>query len=223
MAHLDLLSDQQKPKRTRPAQRFYWRVGKRGLDLILALVLLPFLVPIIAALILMVRLCGGPGLYAHTRIGQNGRMFTCWKIRTMVRDADGRLADHLAKNPEAAEEWKLTQKLQDDPRVTALGQHLRRTSLDELPQIWNVLRGQMSLVGPRPVTPSELERYGPHKQVYLSHKPGVTGLWQVFGRDDGCYAQRLQMDLSYARQIGMWRDLSLIARTALVVIRGTGR
>lgn len=223
MAHLDLLSDQQKSKEIRPTRGFYSGIGKRMLDLSLAVVLLPFMLPTIAVLILITRMQGGPGLYAHERIGQNGKAFTCWKIRTMVPDAEAQLAKHLRTNARAATEWQRTQKLQDDPRVTALGRHLRRTSLDELPQIWNVLRGQMSLVGPRPVTAPELARYGLHSHIYLALKPGVTGLWQVTARENGCYAERLQLDQSYAQQVSFMRDLSLIARTALVVVRPTGR
>ena len=222
MAHLDLLSDRQKSNQFRLGRRIYQRIGKRTLDLGLALVLLPFLLPVIAAMILAIRLQGGPAFYAHMRVGQHGKRFTCWKIRTMVGDAEDRLANHLQTNADAAEEWQRTQKLQSDPRVTSLGRHLRRTSLDELPQIWNVLRGEMSLVGPRPVTVPELERYGPHKHIYLSLKPGVTGLWQVFGRSNGCYEQRLRMDRAYSKKVGLWQDLSLIGRTALVVTRGTG-
>ena len=156
MAHLDLLSDRQKSNQFRLGRRIYQRIGKRTLDLGLALVLLPFLLPVLAAMILAIRLQGGPAFYAHMRVGQHGKRFTCWKIRTMVGDAEDRLAKHLQTNAEAAEEWQRTQKLQSDPRVTSLGRLLRRTSLDELPQIWNVLRVEMSLVGPRPVTVPEL-------------------------------------------------------------------
>ena len=141
----------------------------------------------------------------------------------MIPDAETRLSAVLAANPIAATEWNRTQKLQNDPRVTRLGRFLRRSSLDELPQIWNVLRGEMSLVGPRPVTPPELARYGLRAATYLSLKPGVTGLWQVAGRSNGCYAERLQMDQTYALSIGMWCDLGLIGRTAFVLIKPTGR
>ncbi|MEM8654411.1 MAG: sugar transferase [Pseudomonadota bacterium] len=223
MAHLDLQSSPHLIHKGPLARRYYARYGKRALDLILALTLLPILAPLIALLWGVVRLDGGLGLFSHTRIGQHGRRFACWKLRTMVPDAEARLRHYLDTDPHAAAEWAATQKLTQDPRVTRLGRLLRRTSLDELPQIWNVLRGDMSLVGPRPVTAPELDRYGPQAPLYLSLKPGVTGLWQVMGRANGCYAERLQLDQTYALRLGLWQDLSLISRTALVLVRPTGR
>lgn len=183
----------------------------------------PVLLPIIAVLYLMVRLQGGAGFFAHERVGQNGRKFKCYKIQTMVSDAEQRLKKYLAENPAARAEWDRTQKLADDPRVTKLGRFLRRTSLDELPQLWNVLRGEMSFVGPRPVTVPELDRYGIHKRAYLSLKPGITGVWQVEGRTNGCYDERLRMDKTYLEKISFMYDLGLILRTARVVVSPTGR
>ena len=223
MAHLELRSDKHAASLFSARRRHYANWGKRTVDLILALLLLPFIAPVIALICLVVRRSGVPALYAHRRIGQRGVPFTCWKIRTMVPDADARLETYLAAHPDAAAEWARTQKLKNDPRVTQFGRLLRRISLDELPQIWNVLRGDMSLVGPRPVTEPELDRYGPHAQTYLSLKPGVTGHWQVHGRSNGCYAERLHMDQIYASHIGLWHDLQLIWRTAIVLIRPTGR
>ena len=223
MAYLDLQSAPHRPTQHSTGQLFYRHCGKRVLDLVIAVFLVPILAPLIALLYLLVRADGAAGLFAHTRVGQGGTSFTCWKIRTMIPDAEARLSAFLATNPIAAAEWGRTQKLQNDPRVTRLGRFLRRTSLDELPQIWNVLRGEMSLVGPRPVTRPELARYGLRAATYLSLKPGVTGLWQVAGRSNGCYAERLQMDQTYALSIGMWRDLGLIGRTAFVRIKPTGR
>jgi len=223
MAHLDLRSHAYHTTKPDVRASFYSRHGKRALDLALALLLLPVLVPLIALLVLLTRNGGAPGLFAHRRIGRHGQEFTCWKIRTMVRDAPAMLDAHLRANPAAAVEWARTHKLQDDPRVTRLGRFLRRTSLDELPQIWNVLRGDMSLVGPRPITWTELDRYGPHADTYLSLKPGVTGHWQVHGRTNGCYDERLQMDRSYASRISLWRDLGLIFSTARVVLWPKGR
>jgi len=205
-----------------PGRHWYETNGKRGLDIMLSLALLPILIPVIATLVLMSKRDGGPGLFGHTRVGQHGKAFKCWKIRTMVIDAEFKLAACLAADPAAAVEWARTQKLHNDPRITPLGRFLRRTSLDELPQIWNVLKGEMSLVGPRPIVDNEVERYGAHKHVYLNLKPGVTGLWQVAGRSNGCYDERLRMDRAYASEISLGRDISLIARTALVVVRPTG-
>ena len=222
MTHLDLGSETLPASPSRRTSWLYLRYGKRALDVAIALLILPVVAPLIAIICLMTRLDGHAGLFGHTRIGQEGKPFTCWKIRTMVPDAEARLAAHLASNPNAAGEWAKTQKLQDDPRTTRLGRVLRRTSLDELPQIWNVLRGDMSLVGPRPVTAKELERYGPLAPVYLSLRPGITGQWQIHGRRSGCYDERLKLDQLYAAQIGPWRDLVLIAATVLVVFWPTG-
>lgn len=197
--------------------------GKRTLDLTLGVFLFILLVPVILVLLLIVRRDGAEGIFGHKRVGQDGELFKCYKIRSMVPNAEGMLEDYLAANPDAADEWAKTQKLNDDPRVTRIGHFLRKTSLDELPQVWNVLRGDMSFVGPRPVTEPELDRYGPDQQSYLSLKPGITGVWQVKGRSDGSYSQRCQMDRYYARRIGLLLDLSLIARTALVFVRPTGR
>ncbi len=201
----------------------YSRHAKRAFDVALALALLPLIGPVVLLLCTLTRRDGSPGFFGHQRVGQNGRTFRCWKIRTMVHDAEKRLEEYLSNDPEAATEWALYHKLTDDPRVTAMGKFLRRTSLDELPQIWNVLRGDMSFVGPRPVTVPELERYGPHKSVYLSLRPGITGLWQVAGRTNGCYDERLNMDRTYARKQGFLFDMHLILRTARVVVQPTGR
>lgn len=220
MSHLDITSI---PVRQPQRRSLYARFGKRATDLALSLLLLPLIAPIIALLWFLTRADGHPGFYAHTRIGRNGQPFRCWKLRTMVPDADRSLAKHLATDPTLAQEWARTQKLQNDPRVTRLGRLLRRTSLDELPQIWNVIRGDMSLVGPRPVTEGELDRYGLHRHIYLSLRPGVTGLWQILGRTDGCYDERLRLDRRYADAVGLISDLALILRTAVVVVRPTGR
>ena len=223
LAHIDQTTSNPLSQFLKSIRRSYARVGKRLLDLIIASLLLPILVPLIIVLWGLTRYSGGAGFFGHTRIGRNGKEFECWKIRTMAPDADAMLNRYLNANPAAAEEWQRTQKLHNDPRVTALGLFLRRTSLDELPQVWNVLRGDMSLVGPRPVTQSELARYGTNAQIYLNLRPGITGLWQVKGRSNGCYDERLQMDCAYARTIGLVHDLSLMARTSAVIFRPTGR
>lgn len=159
----------------------------------------------------------GPVLFAHERIGKHGRRFKCVKFRTMVMDGDAVLAQHLRNNTDAAEEWRATRKLQDDPRVTPLGDTLRRTSIDELPQLFNILAGQMSVVGPRPITDSEADYYGNAIYDYVSVRPGLTGLWQVSGRSDVGYGERVALDTDYVRNRSMRRDLAIILRTVKVV------
>ncbi len=200
----------------------YNRFGKRVLDICFAIILLPVLAPLIVLLIGLVKLDGGPGLFRHRRVGRNGKPFKCLKIRTMATNAETKLASHLSTDPDAAHEWKLTFKLANDPRITKVGKFLRRTGLDELPQIWNVLRGEMSFVGPRPVTEPEMAMYGRHKSAYLSVRPGVTGMWQIYGRMSGCYDNRVQLDRGYLEVISLKSDIALIGRTALSVVRMTG-
>lgn len=195
---------------------------KRGLDIALSILMLPILVPIIALLYICVRSEGGPGFFGHRRVGRDGTEFKCWKIRTMVPDAQARLEALLASDPAARAEWMRDHKLRNDPRVTRLGNFLRRSSLDELPQIWNVLRGEMSLIGPRPVTSPELERYGQHRWAYLSLRPGVTGLWQVSGRNDISYRERVQLDVDYYYNLSLGSDLRILAQTAGAVLNRTG-
>ncbi len=192
-------------------------------DIFLALMILPVILPVIAVLYVLTRLDGGPGFFGHKRIGRNGVVFKCWKIRTMVPDAQAVLKRYLAENPEAAAEWERDFKLTNDPRVTRLGKFLRASSLDELPQIWNVLRGEMSFVGPRPVTADELPRYRGYEWSYLSLKPGITGLWQVSGRNDVDYASRVRLDATYATDMTLTGDMSIIARTGMAVINRTGK
>ena len=196
--------------------------GKRLVDLALAVIILPALLPVIAMLWLVVRFDGGPGLFGHVRIGRNGTPFRCWKLRSMVVDAEAQLADHLVADPAAAAAWAANHKLDNDPRITRIGRVLRKTSMDELPQIWNVLRGEMSLVGPRPVVLAELDRYGQHRWAYLRLRPGITGLWQVSGRNAVSYDERVGLDLRYHDQIGLWTDLRIIAKTSGAVLNGTG-
>lgn len=212
--------------RSRPVSapwQLYRTLGKRVFDLCLVLVLLPVLAPLIALLWVLARCEGGPGFFGHHRIGQNGHNFRCWKIRTMAPDAEARLAQLLAQDPKAAAEWAQGRKLTNDPRVTRLGAFLRRSSLDELPQLWNVLRGDMSFVGPRPITPDELGLYGTAATSYLSLRPGVTGIWQVSGRNDVSYDMRIKMDSDYAQRCGLWLDCAMILRTGGAVVLGTGR
>lgn len=201
----------------------YRFAGKRAFDIAFALLILPVVLPVIAVLWAVVSRDGGSGIFGHKRVGRDGRVFRCWKIRTMVVDAEMVLRDHLAAHPEAAAEWARDHKLTDDPRITRLGHFLRRTSLDELPQIFNVLAGDMSFVGPRPVVRYELHKYGQHRAVYKSMKPGITGLWQVSGRNDVSYFERVQLDLKYAGAISLLSDVRLILLTGFSVMGGTGR
>ena len=200
----------------------YRRYGKRALDLALTLALVPVWVPLVLLLGALVRLGGGSAFYGHKRVGQHGRVFRCWKIRTMVPDAEAILQRHLASNVAARQEWESNFKLVRDPRVTRLGAFLRATSLDELPQLWNVLRGEMSLVGPRPVTPSELDRFEGFERVYVVNRPGVTGLWQVSGRNSIEYRERVQLEASYISLCSPWTDMQILFKTIGAVLQRTG-
>lgn len=200
----------------------YARSTKRVFDLVISIMLLPILIPIIAALYVRVRMSGGPGFFGHNRIGKNGRVFRCWKVRTMVPDAEERLQALLASDPVARKSWDMDRKLRDDPRVTKFGEFLRKTSLDELPQIFNVLKGDMSLIGPRPVTPDELEKYGAYSKIYLAMRPGVTGLWQVSGRNDVSYTERVMLDRRYFATMSLRVDLAVLFKTVGAVLRRTG-
>lgn len=200
----------------------YRRVGKRAFDVLLALALLPFLGPLICLLWGIARLDGGSGFFGHERVGRDGRRFKCWKIRTMVPGAEEKLRAYLEANPEAALEWEAKRKLANDPRITPIGNFLRVSSLDELPQILNVLAGDMSFVGPRPVTRDELRKYGRYVGCYLAQTPGITGGWQVSGRNDVSYDERVAMDRGYLNDVSFLLDLQILLKTWQVVIRRTG-
>lgn len=207
------------PNRPRSALDLAYVVAERGLALAMLLVLSPLFLAVAA----LVVLTDGPGaFYGHRRVGRGGRSFRCWKFRTMVRDADVRLEQLLRDDPAAREEWALSQKLEDDPRVLPFGRWLRRSSLDELPQLWNVVRGDMSLVGPRPITVGELGRYGAGADAYLSVRPGLTGPWQVSGRSALDFDARVALDVAYVRERGPLRDLAILLRTPVAVLRGRG-
>lgn len=209
--------------RTSPAS-FYRRRGKRIFDVALASLMLLAAAPIFLLVIaLNVVFEGGRPFFAHTRVGQSGRLFKCLKFRSMCRDAEQKLAAILAADPAAAAEWAADAKLADDPRVTRIGKFLRKSSLDELPQLINILRGEMSLVGPRPVTAEELGRYGSASPSYLAMKPGLTGPWQVEGRNDISYGARVALDVDYARTASFARDLGIVLRTGLSVLKLTGK
>jgi undecaprenyl-phosphate galactose phosphotransferase len=198
------------------------QLAKRAFDILGAVTLLVALSPLFAFLSWKIRQSGGPATYGHQRVGRDGRVFTCLKFRTMVPDADRILADLLALDSEARAEWERDFKLKNDPRVTPIGDFLRRTSLDELPQLWNVLKGEMSLVGPRPIVEPELERYGDQVGYYLEARPGMTGLWQISGRSETGYEDRVALDSWYVRNWALWYDLVILIKTVKVVLRGRG-
>lgn len=198
------------------------RVGKRIFDLVTTAVFAPVVLPLCLVLACLVKLDGGPALFGHIRIGKNGRAFKCWKLRTMVVGAEAALLEHLRNNPEAEKEWKANYKLKKDPRITRIGRILRKTSLDELPQFWNVIVGDMSLVGPRPVVRSELRKYGGMRPAYLLMKPGLTGLWQVSGRNKVSYEERAEMDADYMRTSSLLLDFRIILKTCVVMLQRTG-
>jgi Undecaprenyl-phosphate galactose phosphotransferase WbaP len=196
---------------------------KRSLDLSVAIGLSFVLMPLLATLWILIKVSSpGPALFGHRRIGQDGRYFTVWKFRTMIVNADRVLATYLESNHRLQREWDLTQKLKDDPRNTPVGRFLRKVSLDELPQLWNVLRGEMSLVGPRPIVDSEVKHYDIDFSYYLKVRPGVTGMWQVSGRNDTSYTQRVSLDRFYVRNWSVWLDLYILAKTARTVLTGRG-
>jgi exopolysaccharide production protein ExoY len=193
---------------------------KRIVDITVASIALILLLPlmlIVTALIRMVM--GGPVIFAQKRIGLGGRQFSCFKFRTMVADGDDILRRHLDANPQAAQEWKETRKLANDPRVGCLGNILRKSSIDELPQLFNVLRGDMSLVGPRPVVPDELAYYGRHVRAYLKARPGLTGVWQVSGRNRLSYAARVARDRLYVRHWSLAVDLAVLIKTIPAILK----
>lgn len=198
------------------------RITKRGFDLIVAALLLAGLAPLFVFLIAAIRRSGPVVFFGHTRLGRNGKPFKCYKFRTMVPDAQEVLRQLLASDPEARAEWARDFKLKRDPRVTRVGRFLRKSSLDELPQLWNVLRGEMSLVGPRPIIEEELERYQNKKDFFLEAKPGMTGLWQISGRNDVTYAERVQLDAWYARNWQLWYDVVILLKTVKVVFGKKG-
>jgi Undecaprenyl-phosphate galactose phosphotransferase WbaP len=196
---------------------------KRFIDLAAGLALGVALSPLLTALWILVRLTSpGAGFYCQTRIGRAGRTFNVWKFRTMVAGADQALFDYLEEHPDLREEWALTQKLKNDPRNTPIGRFLRKASLDELPQLWNVLRGDMSLVGPRPIVDNETKNYGGDYAYYLQVRPGVTGLWQVSGRNNTSYPERVAFDRFYVRNWSVWLDIYILARTVKTVFTGHG-
>jgi lipopolysaccharide/colanic/teichoic acid biosynthesis glycosyltransferase len=203
--------------------RFWQHATKRGLDITLASAMLLILLPVMVSIALVVWLDGKSAIFGHARVGRGGRIFRCLKFRSMVPNAEQALAELLARDPDAAELWSRSRKLQHDPRITWIGRFLRATSLDELPQLFNVVRGDMSLVGPRPVVSAELtEHYGPAAATYMAVRPGITGLWQVSGRSDTSYAERVALDVRYVQHFSFWGDLKILAKTVPAVLLRRG-
>ena len=198
------------------------RVLKRSFDLVLSLVLLVLLAPLFLFLVLMVKRDGGPAFFADRRIGYDGREFMCLKFRSMVVNADRMLAQLLQKDEALRTEWHNTIKLKNDPRITKIGAFLRKSSIDELPQLLNVIRGDMSLVGPRPILPEEYEKYGKHIAYYFQTRPGITGLWQVSGRNDADYSRRMYYVCWYVRNWSFWQDVVILLKTVRVLLSRVG-
>jgi exopolysaccharide production protein ExoY len=186
---------------------------KRCLDIVIALSAILLTLPLMAVIAILLYIKGGSPIFSHERVGFDGRRFRCHKFRTMVPDAGGLLADLFAERPDLEEHWKTRRKLPEDPRITRVGRFLRQSSLDELPQLFDVLTGDMSCVGPRPVTEEELENYGPFIHEYQSVRPGLTGLWQVSGRNEVCFSDRVRLDLAYIKNWSLRSDLAILAKT----------
>ncbi len=198
----------------------YRQGGKRLFDICVVLISTPIVLLVIGILALCVMLDGGSPFYFQDRVGRGGRHYRMWKLRSMVMNADQKLEDHLGSDPEARAEWDSTQKLKRDPRITSFGRLLRKSSLDELPQLWNVMKGDMSLVGPRPMMPCQQDIYP--GTAYYSLRPGITGTWQVSRRNESTFADRARFDTDYGHSLSLNTDLGLLAATVRVVVRATG-
>lgn len=211
-----------RPKKNLEGMRPAASLTKRTIDIVGSSAMIVALLPVLAALAALIRLDGGPVFFRHRRIGADGRPFYCLKFRSMCVGADAKFREYLERNPAARAEWERDFKLRDDPRTTRLGALLRRTSLDELPQLLNVLKGEMSLVGPRPIVSAEIPRYGDAFSAYLKCKPGITGLWQVSGRNNIDYHARVELDARYASSWTLRTDMAILLRTFKVVFRRSG-
>jgi lipopolysaccharide/colanic/teichoic acid biosynthesis glycosyltransferase len=198
------------------------RPAKRAFDILSAAVLLAFVAPLMLILYVLVSLDGGPAIFAHRRVGEGGRIFRCLKFRSMYPDAAERLQDILLNDPQARAEWARDHKLRRDPRITPLGRFLRASSLDELPQLFNIIRGEMSVVGPRPIVQAEIVRYGARFESYRRMRPGLTGLWQVSGRNNVDYRRRVAMDVLYSRRNSFLLDMRIVAMTVPAVLLSRG-
>lgn len=196
---------------------------KRGLDFVVAISALIILSPLMVVIAYLIRNTdGGPALFKQTRIGHNGKEFICLKFRSMVANADQVLDELLESNALAAQEWAKDHKLRNDPRVTLVGKIIRKTSLDELPQLFNVLRGEMSMIGPRPITKEEITKYGDFYRYYASVKPGISGLWQISGRNNTTYEERIHLDVTYVTNWSIWLDLKIFFLTVPAVVFSKG-
>jgi Undecaprenyl-phosphate galactose phosphotransferase WbaP len=196
---------------------------KRAIDVVAILAVAPLIVPRVALLAILVKLSSpGPIFYGHTRIGRNGRSIKVWKLRSMVPNADVLLKQYLSDNPHLKSDWERLHKLPNDPRVTSIGKIIRKTSLDEIPQLWNVFRGDMSLVGPRPIVDAEINKYQEAYPLYLRVTPGITGLWQVNGRNSTTYEERIMYDIEYVRNWSVSLDMYILARTIYTVVSCDG-
>lgn len=221
-AFLDGLPGFQRPVwRPAPLQSHYARWVKRGLDIVLASLALILSAPVLILLALALWIEGGNPFFTQNRLGRNGRHFRMFKLRTMQHDAEARLEACLAADPALRAEWESTQKLRNDPRITPLGRLIRKSSLDELPQLINVIRGDMSMVGPRPMLPDQLPLYL-FPPAYLALRPGLTGLWQVTARNDQAFEVRAIIDKRYVERLGLLTDFRILLATVSVVLRGTG-
>jgi len=212
-----------RPIRSLPSSLFRYRVVKRILDIVLVIVGLPLLLPALFLVGLVVKLTSpGPAFFSHRRICRDGAFFSMWKFRTMCVNSADVLEQYLSRNPKARAEWNKSHKLRHDPRITPVGLFLRRYSLDELPQAWNVLRGEMSLVGPRPIVAAEVEKYADCFEFYCRVKPGVTGLWQVSGRSQLSYDERVALDRRYVTRWSLFSDVKILLRTFRSVVNRDG-
>jgi undecaprenyl-phosphate galactose phosphotransferase len=198
------------------------RFVKRTFDIICSILIILVSSPLLAFLYYKVTRDGGPAIYGHMRVGRHGKLFPCYKFRSMVLNSQEVLQQLLDSDPEARAEWERDFKLKNDPRITPVGRFIRKTSLDELPQLFNVLRGQMSLVGPRPIISEELIRYDENVDYYLMAKPGMTGLWQVSGRNDVDYDTRVYFDSWYVKNWSLWNDIAILFKTVKVVLHRDG-
>ena len=193
---------------------------KRIMDLVIATTALVLATPVMIIIVLLIKITtGGSAVFSHSRVGLGGKPFNCYKFRSMVSNSEEVLKAYLDANPQARQEWQETHKIRNDPRVTFLGRMLRKSSIDELPQLLNIIRGDMSCVGPRPVVTDELKRYGDHVEEYLGARPGLTGLWQVSGRSSLDYANRVALDSRYVRNWSIWLDIAILFRTIFAVMR----
>jgi lipopolysaccharide/colanic/teichoic acid biosynthesis glycosyltransferase len=209
--------------RAAPSEFFRYRVVKRCFDVLLVLIAIPVILPLLGVVSAVVMLSSrGPVFYSHRRIRKGGAFFSMWKFRTMCVNSAEVLEDYLARHPAARAEWNKTHKLREDPRITRLGIFLRRYSLDELPQLWNVLMGQMSLVGPRPIVAAEVEKYSDCFDCYCRVKPGLTGLWQVSGRSKLSYDARVALDCDYVEHWSLAKDVVILLKTYSSVVNQDG-